>query len=98
MAVRRAERPPRPGEELVYHRFVIACDTYQMPSPTMNLMAVTCGVQWLTNMRLARSFLAVADPDTWHAMFAYLNFRRIPEAAFDVGGKPFTVYTHDWRA
>jgi hypothetical protein len=88
----------RPGEELVYHRFQMGHDTYQSVSPAMNLMAMTCARHWVSNARLAWSFLAVADPADWHLVFTYLNLRSSPEAGFTVGGRRYTVYTHDWRA
>lgn len=89
---------PRSGEEVLYHRFVMGSETYQDASPSMNLMAMTCTVQWLTNVRLAWSILAVSNPDFWHPMFTYLNLRRSPEADFAVGEHRYAIYTHDWRA
>ncbi len=90
--------PVRPGEEIVYHRFQMGRDTYQTASAAVNLMAMTCTLHWVTNPRLAWSFLAVADPGYWHPVFTHLNLRRSPEADFAVGGRRYAVYTHDWRA
>ena len=94
-----AERrgPPRAGEEMVYHRFAMDRERYQAPSPSMDLMAMTSMLQWLSRPRLAWSFLAIADPAPWHAVYTYLNFRRVPEADFTVGGGRYAVYAHDWR-
>jgi hypothetical protein len=89
--------PVRPGEELIYHRFQMGRDTYQAVSPAMNVMAMTCALHWVTNHRLAWSFLAVAEPDIWHPVFTYLNLQRSPEAGFAVDARSYTVYTHDWR-
>jgi hypothetical protein len=89
--------PLRPGEEIVYQRFQMGRETYQAPSPAMNLMAMTSVVHWLTTPRLAWSFLNVAEPERWHPVFTYLNMRRSPEAEFGVGGRRYAVYTHDWR-
>jgi hypothetical protein len=90
--------PVRPGEEVIYHRFQMGRDTYQTASAAMNLMAMNCALHWVTNPRLAWSFLAVADPDYWQQVFTYVRLRRSPVAEFSVGGRPYAVYTHDWRA
>jgi hypothetical protein len=89
--------PLRPGEEVMYHRFQMGRDTYQTASAAMNLAAMTCALHWVTNPRLAWSFMAVAEPDFWHQVFTHLHLRRSPEAEFVVG-RPYAVYTHDWRA
>ncbi|MCD6031982.1 MAG: hypothetical protein K0S78_4164 [Thermomicrobiales bacterium] len=89
--------PARPGEEMVYHRFAMGRDTYQAVSSAMNMVAMTCSLQWLTNPRLAWSFLAIADPDYWRPAFSYLNLRRSPDTEFAVGGRRYGVFTHDWR-
>lgn len=90
--------PARPGEALIYHRFWTGSETYQVVSAVHNMVALTCTTYWLTTPNLAWSFLACADPDYWHPMFSYLNFRRTPEVDFAIGSQPFAVYTHDWRA
>jgi hypothetical protein len=90
--------PARPGEELVHRRFWMGADSYQGPGSARNLLAATGTLEWLTNPRLAWSFLTVADPDAWHPVMTYLNQRRAAEADFEVGGRHYTVYAHDWRA
>ena len=90
--------PPRPGEAMIYHRFMMDRDAYQGPSPAMNMVMMGCCLQWVTTPRLAWSFLAFAEPDAWRSLFAYINLRRAPEADFVVGGRRFGVYVHDWRA
>ena len=96
-AFAQAHGPARPGEEMVHHRFVMGRDTYQAVSSAMNMVAMTSTLQWLTNPRLAWSFLPIADPDYWRPAFSYLNLRRSPEADFEVGGRRYGVFTHDWR-
>jgi hypothetical protein len=90
--------PLRPGEHMVYHRFLMGRDAYQTASPATNVMAMTCLLYWLAHPRLAWSFLAVRDPDHWNTAFTYLNLRRSREAEYAVGGQRYAVYTHDWRA
>ena len=90
--------PARPGEELVHHRFWMGADTYQGPGSARNLMAATSCLEWLTNPRVAWGFVTLADPDDWHATMTYLNHVRATEAEFEVGGRRYAVYAHDWRA
>jgi RimJ/RimL family protein N-acetyltransferase len=95
-----AERhgPARPGEELLHYRFAMGTDTYQGVGSAWNLQAATSCLEWLTNPRLAWSFLTIADPEAWHVTMTYLNQRRAPEAEFEVDGRHYAVYAHDWRA
>ena len=90
--------PARPGEELVHHRFWMGADTYQGPGSARNLMAATCCLEWLTNPRVAWSFATFADPEAWHPTMTYLNHVQATEAEFEVGGRRYAVYAHDWRA
>jgi len=90
--------PARAGEELLHYRFWMGTDTYQGVGSAWNLMAATSCLEWLTNPRLAWSFSALADPGAWHVTMTYLNQRRAPEAEFEVGGRRYAVYAHDWRA
>jgi RimJ/RimL family protein N-acetyltransferase len=99
-ALRFADRhgPARPGEELFHYRFWMGTGTYQTVGSAWNLMAATSALEWLTNPRLAWSFVVFADPDAWHPTLTYLNQRRATEAGFEVGGRRWAVYAHDWRA
>ena len=90
--------PARPGEELVHYRFWVDADSYQGVGSARNLLAATTCLEWLTNPRLSWCFLTFADPDAWHPAMTYLNQRRAPEADFEVGGRRYGVYAHDWRA
>jgi hypothetical protein len=89
--------PARPGEELTLHRFFMGADTYQGPGSARNLMAATATLEWLTNPRLAWSFVTFADVEAWHPAMTYLNQLRAGEADFEVGGRRYGVYAHDWR-
>lgn len=90
--------PIRPGEELLYHRFQMAQDTYQQPSPVFDMVGMRVVTHWLTNPRTAWSFLATGEADLWYPMFTYLNQQRSPDADFTIGGRKYEVFTHDWRA
>ncbi|MDX1520655.1 MAG: AAA family ATPase [Anaerolineae bacterium] len=90
--------PVRPGEEISYKRFWMAADTYQvLPSATLNMVSVFSVIQWLTYPKLAWSFAAYADPDYWQPLYSYVNFQRSAEADFEIDGRRYGVYSHDWR-
>lgn len=95
----RREAPPLPGEEVCGWRFAIDADAYQaMPSPTLNALTVHSTQRWLERRRPAWELLAGwADPDALAPMMAYIGFDRAPGADFEVDGRRYGVYAHDWR-
>jgi hypothetical protein len=87
----------RPGESATLFRFWMAKETYQGVSPTQSLIFI-CLVQYYRNtLGLAFTFFPFAQPDFWHEMFAYADFTRLMKADFEVDGKSYGVYGHDWR-
>lgn len=91
-------QPLQPNDEILYMRTWMARDTYQAVSPALNLTAVQSLVQWTTRSRLAWNFLAFADPDFYQPHFDSIDMHRRPEADFEVGGRRYGVFGHDWRA
>lgn len=89
--------PLRPGERIQIARFWMGRDVYQVPL-THNMITLNTVVTWLTTPRLAWTFCCTADPSSWGELFAYINFCRVPEADFDVGGRRYGGFAHDWRA
>jgi AAA ATPase domain len=89
--------PPRPGERVTQGRFLVDRDSYQATSPAINLISVQCTRHWLTTPNLAWDFLSMADPDHWGPLFAYLDYHRVHEADFEVGGHRAATFAHDWR-
>jgi hypothetical protein len=89
--------PIRPGEEIVHLRFWMSRDAYQAPSPAINLAAIHSTIYWTTHPKLAWNFLTIADPAFYQPHFAVINMRRSPEADFEVGGRRYGVFSHDWR-
>lgn len=89
--------PLRPGEEIVYLRFWMGRDTYQAPSPALNLAAINSTIDWMTRPQLAWNFIVTADPGFHQPHFTSINMRRSPEADFEVGGRHYGLFTHDWR-
>jgi hypothetical protein len=56
-----------------------------------------CTLYFLSHPQLAFSFVAVSDGQDWHSFMTYANQERSPEADFEVGGRHYSVFTHDWR-
>jgi hypothetical protein len=94
----RTEAPLRPGEHASVIRFWMAADTYQAISPTQGVIWVIAARLVLTASGLARSFHVFAAPDFWAAILLHLDIERLPQADFEVGGRRYGVFTHDWRA
>lgn len=89
--------PLRPGEDATLFRFWMARDTYQAVSAMQSLLFGNVTQHYLTAPELGFSFFPTADPDFWAPAFAYFDLTRVPEADFEVGGRRYGVFTHDWR-
>ena len=96
-AFARRRGRPRPGEEIVHHRFHMSRDLYQQMSPNINLLATRATFAPLEHKRLAWSFVTFADPEPMLPLMRYINFERAAEADFIVGGRSYTTFAHDWR-
>lgn len=90
--------PLRSGEEATIFRFWMARESYQDVSPAQSLIFVHMVRHYLTRRGLAFTFLPCAVPEFWAPIFAYADLTRLPEADFEVGGRRYGVYGHDWRA
>ncbi|MCL5995642.1 MAG: ATP-binding protein [Chloroflexi bacterium] len=90
-------RPLRSGEGATLFRFWMAGDTYQAVSPIQSLIFVNMVRHYLTTPGLAYTFLPCANPDFWVPVFNYVDLTRIPEADYEMGGRHYGVYGHDWR-
>ncbi|MDQ3707056.1 MAG: ATP-binding protein [Chloroflexota bacterium] len=89
--------PLRSGEVAKHFRFWMAADTYQSVSPIQSLIFVNAVRHYFTP-GLVYSFFPVADLDFWAPLFAYADLHHVAHADFEVGGKRYGVYGHDWRA
>jgi hypothetical protein len=92
----RRNGPLRPGERLMYHRFLMGREGYQ-DLATITMAAAVASGRWLTTPGLAWSCVALADPDSREEHFVAVGFGRAPEADFEVGGRRYGVFVHDWR-
>lgn len=89
--------PLRPGERIQIARFWMGREDYQTPL-THNMITLNTVITWLTTPNLAWTFCCMADPAAWEGVFTYINFCRVAEADFDVGGRRYGGFAHDWRA
>lgn len=90
--------PLRPGESATLFRFWMAEESYQDVSVVQSYIFVNTVQHYLTTPGLAFTFFPCAGPDFWMPMFAYADLVRLPEADFEVGGRRYGVFGHDWRA
>jgi hypothetical protein len=89
--------PARPGEAIFHLRFWMHRERYQAVTAAMNLTAMNVVTQCVTDPNLAWNFVTMADPDFWLPHFTGVNFPRAAEADFEVGGRRYGVFAHDWR-
>lgn len=88
----------RPGEVATLFRFWMAHDTYQAVSPIQSLIFLNIVRHYLTTPGLAFTIFPCAEPEFWAPMCAYAELVRLPEAEFEVEGRRYGCYGHDWRA
>lgn len=89
--------PLRPGEVARYFRFWMSGDTYQDVSPIQSLIFINAVRHYFTP-GIVYSFLPTADAAFWAPLFAYADLHLVATAGFEVGGRHYGVYGHDWRA
>lgn len=90
--------PLRPGETATYFRFWMARDEYQAVSPVQSLVFVQAVRHYLTTPGLVYTYFLTAEPDFWTGVFAYAELARLPELDFEVDGRRYGIYGHNWRA
>ena len=89
--------PLRPGEGATLFRFWMASETYQAVSAIQTLIFGCAAQHYLTTTSLAFSFFPCANADFWAAALGYADLARCPEVDFEVGGRCYAVFGHDWR-
>jgi hypothetical protein len=89
--------PVGPGESVVYLRWWMHAEAYQAVTAAINLTAMHVISHCLARPGLAWNFVAMADPSFWAAHFDGVNFARVEEADFEVGGRRHGVFAHEWR-
>jgi DNA-binding winged helix-turn-helix (wHTH) protein len=98
-AIRYADRhaPPRPAEVVLYGRFWMDAERHQAITQAFTVSAAVTSQSWI-GPKVAWSFVAMAHPDLMEPMFSEIQLRRVREADFEVGGRHYGVFAHDWRA
>jgi hypothetical protein len=91
------QHPPRPGEVVTQTRFIIDREAYQGPSPTLNAVPILTLQRQLATRNLAWDYLTMHDPDAWDDFFALADLHRVRDADFEVAGRRFGVFAHDYR-
>ena len=89
--------PLRTNEVAILFRFWMDKDSYQGISPTQSLIFLQVAKQYLVTPGLAFTFFPCAEPDFWSAILSYAELIRLPDADFEVDGKRYGNYGHDWR-
>ena len=89
--------PLRTNEVAILFRFWMDRDAYQGISPVQSLIFIQVAKQYLVTPTLAFTFFPCAEPDFWTAILSYAELTCLPEADFEVAGKRFGIYGHDWR-
>jgi hypothetical protein len=78
-------------------RFIVDREAYQGPSPTLNAVPILTLQRQLATRNLAWDYLTMHDPDDWDDYFALADLHRAREADFEVAGRRFGVFAHDFR-
>ncbi len=89
--------PLRAGEAATVFRFWMGRDTYQNVSPAQSIIFVNAVRHYLSTPSLAYTFFPTADADFWQMVLNYADLHRLPAADYEMDGKKFAVYGHDWR-
>jgi hypothetical protein len=72
-------------------------ERHQASTQVFNVVAAMSSLSWI-GPKVAWSFVAMAHPDETEPMFTEIQMRRVREADFDVRGRRYGVFGHDWRA
>ena len=91
-----AHEPLRAGELFLYARFWMDAARHQVHSQVFTMVAVSAAQRWIAP-GAAWCFVAMAEPDVVEPMFTELHIWRTYDADFEVGGRRFGVFSHDWR-
>lgn len=86
------------GERATLFRFWMARETYQAVSAVQTQAFVSAVQSVLTAPGQAFTLFLCAEPGFWAPLFAYAGLERLEAADFEVEGRRYGVYGHDWRA
>lgn len=89
--------PLRSREGAMLYRFWMVDRTYQATSPTQSLIFINVLQQLRYLSGIAYTFISCAQPEVWSNLLTDADFARLTEADFEVDGRFYGVYGHDWR-
>lgn len=82
---------------MIQTRFVIDRERYQAPSPTLNAAPILELQRYLTIPSLSWAFLTLFEPEAFDEYFAIADLPRAVGADFEVGGRRYGLFAHDFR-
>jgi len=90
--------PVREGEEVHAGRFFLDAVAGQQPSASQNLITMCHTRELFGRRRPAWEFIGCySDAEHWQPMFDYLDYHRARDAEYEIGGRHYGVFAHDWR-
>jgi hypothetical protein len=89
--------PVERGAGIIYLRWWMHCEAYQAVTAAINLTAMHVVSRCVTQPGMAWNFVAMADPAFWDEHFRGVNFPRAAAADFEIDGRLYGVFAHDWR-
>jgi DNA-binding SARP family transcriptional activator len=92
------QRPLEEGQFAALFRYWMDRDAYQGISPAQGMIFVAATRYVLTTPGLAYSFHVFAAPELWRAVIDATYIHYLEEGDFEVGGRRYGIFTHDWRS
>ncbi len=92
------QRKLQGSDELVLLRQWMHTQHYQAVSAAINLTSMHVVTHLVTHPEAAWSAVYMADPEFWQPHFNGVHFVRTPSADFELDGRRFGAFVHDWRA
>lgn len=90
--------PLRQDEVILYGRYWMSRDgDREYTPPILNLTAINASIDYTTTPKLAWNFIATAMPEFIEPHLNAAHLWRSPEADFEVDGRHYGVFAHDWR-
>lgn len=93
----RRTMPLRHREHIGLNRFLVDPSAYHQVSETMQIMQLRIAAEWVRTDGLAWSYEVLANPGYWRPLMDHVQHHVVP-GEVRVGGRPYTVFAHDWRA
>jgi hypothetical protein len=96
--VMASDDPPKAGDAVTAARFLVDREQDQRPpSPTLTAMSVAHIIHALGTPGLTIDLVGTVRSPDMSTVFEHLEYRRVPDAEFDVDGHHHVVFAHDFR-